>query len=214
MKFMEFKHKDIWVKVHSSLVVTREVYEQQRKIREELIYANVIDIDSRVQAVFAQFHSARKVSDVTFGFSHAPSIGELDYDKSTFYLRPEGKYKHLSSRENETLVSGVVVNEKVLQRQHDGYIIFAWDGNFEEKLFWAIDRHYETPFLPEWTGYLMRRLLEESQLNVLKVHDFDGLYPELVVYELLVDDEVLDEHVSLGLRNGEIQIEEDIQEAL
>lgn len=93
----------------------------------ELVYANVIDIDSRVQAMFAQFHHSRKKSDVFFRISHAPRIGEKDYDKSSLYVYPSGKYKHMSLREDDTFVTGLVVSEKVLERQKDGYIIFAWD---------------------------------------------------------------------------------------
>ncbi|PQP80294.1 hypothetical protein C0Q44_28180 [Paenibacillus sp. PCH8] len=214
MKFMEFRHKDIYVKVHSSLIVTREVFEKEKKLRDELVYANVIDIDSRVQAVFAQFHSARKASDVYFMLMHAPGIGEKNYDKSSFSVRPAGKYKHQSQREDETLVSGVVVSERALQRQQDGYIIFAWDGKIEEKLFWAMDSYYETPLLREWTAYLMDMLIEDKRFVPLTVYDFDGNYSELVVYDLIANEDVLDEYVTRGLQNGKITLTEIEQEAI
>ncbi|MFX3637353.1 MAG: hypothetical protein ACE3L7_01760 [Candidatus Pristimantibacillus sp.] len=210
MKLMEFNHKDIMVKVHSPLIVTREVIEKDRLQREELVYANIIDIDSRVQAVFAQFHHARKKEDVVFYLRHAPRIGEKNYDKSTLPVRPVGKYKHLSQRENETFVTGIVVSEKVLERQKDGYVIFAWDGNIEEKLFWAIDHYYETPMLREWTAYLFNRLLHDCWFVPLTVRDFTGDFPGLVVYDLLVGEEVLDEYISFGLKNGEIVLSEDV----
>ena len=68
MKIMEFRHKDIYVKVHTPLLVTR--FDATAK-KHELVYANIIDIDSRVQAMFAQFHYAKKASDVIFSISHA-----------------------------------------------------------------------------------------------------------------------------------------------
>jgi hypothetical protein len=209
MKFMEFKHKDIYVKVHTPLIVTREVIEKEKKQREELVYANVIDIDSRVQAVFAQFHHARRASDVSFGLRHAPRVGEKIYDKSTFFVKPAGKYKHLSQREDETFVTGLVVSEKVLERQKDGFVIFAWDGNIQEKLFWAIDRYYETPLLEEWTPYLLDQLIKDKWFVPLTVHDFTGDYSKLVVYDLLVGEDVLDEYISYGLRTGALVLTED-----
>lgn len=214
MKFIEFRHKDIYVKVHTSLIVTREVMEKGKPLREELIYANVIDIDSRVQAVFAQFHHARKASEVYFIVKHAPGIGEKDYDKSTFSVRPAGRYKHQSQREDETLVSGVVVSEQALQRQKNSYIIFAWDGNIEEKLFWAVDSYYETPLLREWTVYLMEMLAEDERFVQLKVHDFDAQYPELAVYDLTADEDILDAYITRGLQNGRIILTETEQEAM
>ncbi|MDH6674974.1 hypothetical protein M2277_005673 [Paenibacillus sp. LBL] len=216
MKFMEFKHKDIYVKVHTPLIVTREIYDGDKKQREELVYANVIDIDSRVQAVFAQFHHARKASDVSFGLRHAPRVGEKNYDKSSFYVKPVGKYKHLSQREDETFVTGIVVGEKVLERQKDGFIIFAWDGNIQEKFFWAIDRYYETPLLEEWTPYLFNQLINDNRMIPLTIHDFTGDYSELVVYDLLVGEEILDEYISYGLKTGLIVMTEDdhVKEAI
>ncbi|MDN4067690.1 hypothetical protein QYF50_07260 [Paenibacillus vini] len=205
MKIMEFKHKDIYVKVHTPLIVTREVSDN----KEELIYASVIDIDSRVQAVFAQFHHAKKSDDVSFWVRHAPRIGETNFDKTSKVVKPVGKYKHLSQREDETFVTGVIVNEQVLERKPEGYIIFAWDGDIEEKLFWAIDRNYETPMLYEWTPYLLNRLITNKNLVPLNVHDYTGDYSKLVVFELLVGEEVLDEYISSGLKNGEIVLTED-----
>jgi hypothetical protein len=216
MKFLEFKHKDIYVKVHTSLIVTREVVEKEKKQREELVYANIIDIDSRVQAVFAQFHHARKASDVSFSLRYAPRIGEKDYDKTSFYVKPVGKYKHLSQREDETFVTGIVISEKVLSRQKDGLIIFAWDGNIQEKLFWAIDRYYETPLLEEWTTYLFNQLVKDNHFVPLTVHDFTNDYSNVVVYDLLVGEDVLDDYISYGLRTGAIVLTEDdhVKEAI
>lgn len=216
MKFMEFKHKDIYVRVHTPLIVTREVIEKEKKQREELVYANVIDIDSRVQAVFAQFHHARKSSDVSFFIRHAPRIGEKDYDKSSYSVKPIGKYKHLSQREDETFVTGIIASEKVLERQKDGFVIFAWDGLIQEKFFWAIDRYYETPVLEEWTPYLFDQLVKDNRFVPLTVHDFTGDYPDLVAYDLLVGEDVLDEYISHGLRTGAIVLTEDehIKEAI
>lgn len=211
MKFMEFKHKDIYVKTHTSIIVTREVYEKERKQRDELVYANVIDIDSRVQAMFAQFHHSRKKSDVFFRLSHAPRIGEKDYDKSSFYVYPSGKYKHMSLREDDTFVTGLVVSEKVLERQDNGYIIFAWDGNIHEKLYWTIDSYYETPLLEEWTPYLYEQLIQNKGLVPLNVHDFSNDNPDLVVYELLVGEDVLDGCISFGLQTGALILTEDEQ---
>lgn len=209
MKFMEFKYKDLYVKVHAPLIVTREVIENGRKQREELIYANVIDIDSRVQAIIAQFHFGRKSSDVSFYISHAPYIGEKNFDKTTFVVRPTGKYKHLTQRENDTFVTGIIVNEKVLERQKDGFVIFAWDGNIQEKLFWAMDRYYETPLLEEWTDYLFNQLVKDNRFVPLTVRDFSGDYPDLVVYDLLVGEDILDDYISYGLKSGAIVLIED-----
>jgi hypothetical protein len=209
MKFMEFKHKDIYVKVHTPFIVTREIIEKEKKLREELVYANIIDIDSRVQAVFAQFHHARKSSDVSFELRYAPRIGEKDYDRSVFYVKPEGKYKHLSQREDETFVTGIVVSEKVLERQKEGFIIFAWDGKIMEKFFWAIDRYYETPLLEEWTSYLFNQLIKDKYFVPLTVHDFTGDYPDVVVYDLLVGEDILDGYISYGLSSGAIVLTED-----
>ena len=124
-EIMEFRHKDIYVKVHTPLLVTR--FDATAK-KHELVYANVIDIDSRVQAMFAQFHYAKKASDVIFSISHAPRIGETGYDK-LLVCRPSGKYKHQSQRENETFVTGLIASECALERQKEGFAIFAWDGN-------------------------------------------------------------------------------------
>jgi len=216
MKFMEFKYKDLYIKVHTPLIVTREVIENNKKQREELIYANVVDIDSRVQAMIAQFHFGRKSSDVSFYLSHAPHIGEKNYDKSSFVVKPIGKYKHLSQRENDTFVTGIIVSEKVLERQKDGFVIFAWDGNIEEKLFWAMDRFYETPLLEEWTRYLFNQLVKDNRFVPLSVHDFSGDYPDLVVYDLLVDEDILDDYISFGLKTGAIVLIEDahVKEAI
>jgi hypothetical protein len=209
---MEFKHKDIYVKVHTPLIVTRDDPESKSKY---LVYAKVIDIDSRVQAVFAQFHHAKKTEDVTFCLRYAPRIGEKNYDRSSFYVKPTGKYKHLSQREDETFVTGIVASEKVLSRQDNGYCIFAWDGNIHEKLFWAIDAYYETPMLPEWIPYLFDRLVKDEFLVPLTVHDFVGDYSNLVAYELLVGEDVLDGYVSYGLRTGALRLEEDhVREAI
>ncbi|MFE5321537.1 hypothetical protein ACFQ88_22780 [Paenibacillus sp. NPDC056579] len=216
MKFMEFKHKDIYVRVHTSLIVTRVVMEKGKRLREELVYANIIDIDSRVQAVFAQFHHARKSSDVSFYLSYAPKIGEKNYDKTSFSVKPAGKYKHHSQREDETFVTGIIASEKVLERQNDGYVIVAWDGRIEEKLFWAIDRYYETPLLEEWTPYLFDQLVKDNRFVPLTVHDFSGDYPQLAAYELLVGEDVLDEMISYGLRTGAIVLTEEdpVKEAM
>lgn len=208
MKFMEFIHKDIYVKVHTPLIVTREVYENEKKQREELVYANVIDIDSRVQAVFAQFHYAKRADDVSFWLHHAPRIGEKDYKKNTFIVKPKGKYKHLSQREDETFVTGIIVSEKVLERQTDGFIIFAWDGNIQEKLYWAIDRYYDTPFLEEWCSYLFEQLIKDKWMIPLTVHDFTGDYPQLVAYDLLLGEEKLDNYISDGIRTGALVLTE------
>ncbi len=204
---MEFTHKDIYVKVHCSLLVTK--YDSTTK-NNYLIYTNVIDIDSRVQAVFAQFHHAKKAEDVTFRFYHAPRIGEKGYDRSSFYIKPYGKYKHLSQREDETLVTGIVASERVLSRQDQGYCIFAWDGNIHERLFWAIDAYYETPMLEEWIPYLYLRLFQDGYLVQLDVYDYTGDYQNLVAFELLAGEEILDEYISYGLRTGAIQLVEDI----
>ncbi len=206
MRFMEFKHKDVYVKVHCSLVVTKRDPESKNNY---LVYTNFIDIDSRVQAVFAQFHHSRKAEDVSFRLFHAPRIGEKDYDRSSFYVKPFGKYKHLSQREDETLVTGIVASDRALSRQDQGYCIFAWDGNIHQKLFWAVDSYYETPMLEEWIPYLYHQLLRDGHLVPLDVHDFTGEYRNLVAYELLAGEDVLDEYVSYGLRTGAIQLVED-----
>jgi hypothetical protein len=212
MKHMEFKHKDIYVKVHTPLIVTR--VDPESKLHE-LVYANIIDIDSRVQATFAQFHHAKKASDVSFYLRYAPRIGEKDYDKTMMSVKPKGKYKHLSQRENETFVTGLVSSERVLARQEEGMAIFAWDGNIQQKLFWAIEACYETPLLEEWTPYLYDRLVKDRGLVPLTVHDFTGDYPELVAYDLVVGEDVLDGYISFGLRNGMIKLEEDdVEEAI
>lgn len=211
MKLMEFKHKDIYVKVHTPLMVTR--YNEKTKYTE-LVYANVIDIDSRVQALFAQFHHSKKASDVYFIVRHAPRIGETDYDKSSLSIRPQGKYKHFSQRENETFVTGLVASERVLARQEEGYSIFAWEGNFIQKLFWAIDAYYETPMLEEWTQYLFNQLVHDKLLIPLTVHDFNGDYPDLVAYDLVAGEDVLDQYISTGLEKGYIQLTEDVEEAV
>lgn len=140
MKFMEFKHKDIYVKTHTSIIVTREVNEKDRKQQNELVYANVIDIDSRVQAMFAQFHHSRKKSDVFFRISHAPRIGEKDYDKSSLYVYPSGKYKHMSLREDDTFVTGLVVSEKVLERQKMAISYSHGMGTFMRSFFGPLIR--------------------------------------------------------------------------
>lgn len=212
MKHMEFIHKDINVRVHTPLIVTR----LDDKQHHELVYANVIDIDSRVQAVFAQFHHSRKVTDVSFWIRHAPRIGEKDYDRSQMSIRPQGKYKHQSQRENETLVTGLVISERVLSRQPEGYVIFAWDGNIHEKLFWAIEAYYETPMLQEWTSFLFNQLVKDQHLVQLVIHDFTGDYPDLVAYELLAGEEVLDGYITYGLRFGAINLTEDnnVEEAI
>ncbi len=206
MIHMEFNHKDIYVKVHTPLVVTRFL---EDKKQHELVFANIIDIDSRVQAVFAQFYHSKKASDVFFNIRHAPRIGEKEYDKSSWTIRPQGKYKHQSQRENETLVTGLVVSERVLCRSPEGLCIFAWDGNIQEKLFWAIEAHYETPLLSEWTPYLMAQLLKDKWLLPLQVHDFTGDYPDLMVYDLTPGEDILDGYISQGLRNGFILLTED-----
>lgn len=208
MKFMEFQYKDIFVKVHTPFIVTRLV-EENNVNREELVFANVIDIDSRVQAVFAQFHHAKKTNDVRFWISHAPRIGETDFDKSSFIVRPAGNYKHLSQREDDTFVTGIVVSEKALDRKDDGFIIFAWDGNILEKLFWAINRYYETPLLEEWTPYLLDQLIKDKHMVSLTLHDFADVFPHVVVYELLVGEDVLDQYISDGLKTGVISLIED-----
>lgn len=212
MKHMEFSHKDITVRVHTPLIVTR--YDEEKK-QNEMVYANVIDIDSRVQAMFAQFHHARKTSDVYFMLRHAPRIGEQGYDKSSWTVRPKGKYKHQSQRENETLVTGLIASERVLERQADSYAIFAWDGNTHEKLFWAIEAYYETPLLEEWVPYLFNQLVRNKGLIPLVVHDFTGDYKDLVAYDLVVGEEALDEYISFGLRTGAIVLnEEEVKEAI
>lgn len=210
MKILEFKHKDIYVKVHTPLIVSR--FDEEKKWHE-LIYANVIDIDSRVQAVFAQFHHAKKADDVYFIVRHAPRIGEVGYDKSSWSIRPKGKYKHQSMRENETFVTGLLASERVLERQKEGFAVFAWDGNIHQKLFWAIDAYYETPLLEEWTPYLFDQLVKDKRLVQLVVHDFTGDYPDLVAYDLLVGEDVLDEYISSGLASGKIRLTEDEKEA-
>ncbi|MFD2614640.1 hypothetical protein [Paenibacillus gansuensis] len=212
MKIMEFKHKDIYVKVHTPLIVTR--FDEEKK-HHELVYANVIDIDSRVQAVFAQFHHAKKADDVYFMVRHAPRIGETGYDRSSWSVRPHGKYKHQSQRENETFVTGLIASERALERRQEGFAIFAWDGNIHEKLFWAIEANYETPLLEEWTPFLFDQLVKDRALLPLVVHDFTGDYPELVAYDLIVGEDVLDGYISFGLANGRIHLtEEDAKEAI
>ncbi|MFC5402347.1 hypothetical protein [Cohnella soli] len=211
MKHMEFIDKDLYIKVHTSLVVTRF---DEKASKHELIYANVIDIDSRVQAVFAQFHHARKASDVYFSIRHAPRIGEKGYDKSSWSIRPNGKYKHQTQRENETFVTGLIASECVLERQKDSFAIFAWDGNILQKLFWAIEAYYETPLLEEWTPYLYDQLVNDKFLVPLVVHDFTGEYRDLVAYELLAGEDVLDGYISSGIRSGRIVLTEDIREAI
>ncbi|WP_054943635.1 hypothetical protein [Paenibacillus ihuae] len=211
MKHMEFSHKDIYVKVHTPLIVTR--FDEESK-NHELVYANIIDIDSRVQAVFAQFHHSKKANDVYFLLRHAPRIGETGYDKSSWSVRPKGKYKHQSQRENETFVSGIVASERVLERREEGFAIFAWDGNIHQKFFWAIDAYYETPLLEEWAAYLFEQLVRDKGLVPLVVHDFTGDYPDLVAFDLLVGEDVLDEYISFGLSSGRIHLIEDNREEL
>lgn len=206
MRHMVFLHKDINVRVHTPLVVTR----LNDKEKHELVYASVIDIDSRVQAVFAQFHHSRKASDVFFRLRHAPRIGETEYDQSQMYVVPKGKYKHQSQREDDTFVTGLVASERLLSRQDDGYIIFAWDGQIHEKFFWAIESFYETPLLLEWVPYLFSQLVRDQHLIELAVHDFTGDYSTLVAYELLANEDVLDEYISAGLRFGAIQMNDDV----
>ncbi|KRF31677.1 hypothetical protein [Paenibacillus sp. Soil787] len=206
MKFMDFKHKDVYVKVHTPLIVTKR---DEEKKETQLVYANIIDIDSRVQAMFAQFHHAKKANDVVLWIRHAPRIGEKEYDKSSFAIRPSGKYRHLSQREDDTFVTGIVANEMVLSRQNDVYMIFAWDGDILQKLFFAIDAYYESPMLEEWTPYLFNQLLKDKYLIPLTVHDFVGDYADLVAYELTAGEDVLDGYISYGLRTGAIQLTED-----
>ncbi|WP_039832825.1 hypothetical protein [Paenibacillus sonchi] len=205
MKHMEFKHKDVYVKVHTPLIITRL---NEEKKKTELVYANVIDIDSRVQAVFAQFSHLRKAEDVYFSLTHAPRIGEKNYDKSSWSVRPAGGYKCQSQRENETLVSGLIVSEQILFRSGDGLTILAWDGNFEEKLFWAIEAHYETPMLQEWIPYIISQLKQDKLLTPLTVHDFTGDFPLLSAYDLLAPEEILEDYLSKGLVNGNIHLTE------
>lgn len=207
MRHMEFKYKDIYVKVHTSLVVTRLNEELKRT---ELVFARVIDIDSRVQAVFAQFSHLRKADDVYFTLRHAPRIGEKEYDRSSWSVRPEGDYKWQSQRENGTFVTGIVVNERILTRGSSGLTIFAWDGNIEEKLFWAIEAHYETPMLEEWIPFIISQLKKDKLLLPLDVHDFTGDNPSLCAYDFLADEEILDSYLSHGLKSGHIVLSDNI----
>lgn len=205
MKHMEFKYKDVYVKVHTSLVISRF---NEGKKQSELVYTNIIDIDSRVQAVFAQFSSLRKKDDIFFVLKHAPKIGEKEYDRSTWYLRPEGRYLHQSQRENETLVTGIVVSERILSRGAAGLTIIAWDGNLEEKLFWAIEASYESPVIQEWIPYIISRLRADKLLVPLDIHDYNGNYPLLCAYDFLADEDTLDDYLSSGLKSGEIVLSE------
>lgn len=213
MKKMGFKHKDLYIQVHVPLFITRKA-DLGRNQRHELVYANLIDIDSRVQSMFAQFHHARKASDVIFFVSEAERIGEKLTDTTSFSVHPSGAYKHASLREDETFVSGVISSLKALERQESGYIFFAWDGQVLEKFFWAIDAVYNTPMLPEWTPYLYDVLLRDKHMIPLDVHDAEGDYPDLQAFELLVDEDVLDPIIEDGIRSGHISIPEPTKETV
>jgi hypothetical protein len=89
-----------------------------------------------------------------------------------------------------------------------------WLG-FEQKLFWAIEAYFETPLLEEWTPYLFNQLVKDKWLVPLVIHDFTGDYSDLVAYDLVVGEDVLDGYISFGLRNGAIVLtEDDVKEAI
>lgn len=200
MKTVEFSHKDIFITVHVALMV----YEQQ-SAGGELVFAVVIDIDSRVQALFAQFHHAKR-EDAQFRLRHARAIGEEKKDDPGIRITGKGNYKHLSHREDDTFVTGIIAKEEVMGRIQDEYIVMVWDGELHEKIFWSIEQHYETPMLPEWIPYVLDQLREHDKFKQLYVEDSDQDYPLLQAYKLTASEEDLDTIVSTGLRSGAIHI--------
>ncbi|MFB5268217.1 hypothetical protein ACE41H_15730 [Paenibacillus enshidis] len=200
MKTVEFSHKDIFIKVHVSLMV----YEQQAD-GGELVFAVVIDIDSRVQALFAQFHHAKR-EDASFRLRHARAIGEQKKDEPGIRITSKGSYKHLSHREDDTFVTGIITKEQTMERIGDEYIVMVWDGELHEKVFWSIEQHYETPMLPEWIPYVLDQLSEQDKLKQLHVEDSDQDYPLLQAYKLTASEDDLDTIISMGLSSGAIHI--------
>lgn len=209
MKTLQFSHKDVYIKVHAPLLVT---YYHAEKKQEQLVYASILDIDSRVQAIFAQLQFQRSDKNTTFWASHAPAIGEKVYDKSKIAIRSGGNYKHLSQREDDTFVSGIIAHEHVLNRVDNSLFLLAWDGFIQEKLCWALDQYYDTPILAAWIPYIFDLLLKNKHLEPLNVYDGTGDFPEMVGYHLNITGEELDTLVSEGIQSGEIQLKEELQE--
>lgn len=205
MKTLEFKSKDVFVKVHVPLLVT---YFDSKKKQELLVYASIIDIDSRVQAVFAQFHHLRSKDSTMFWVKHAPAIGEKNYDNTEFAIRSSGFYKHMSQREDDTFVSGVVADIKTITRTDNELFLFAWDGFVHQKLSWALEQYYSTPILADWIPYIFEKLAQNNHLQKLTIHDGTGDFPEFVAYHLEITDEELDALVSQGVKAGSLQLRE------
>lgn len=53
---------------------------------------------------------------------------------------------------------------------HD--LVLAWDGDLTEAIYRTLDDAYNTPFIKEWTPYIIKQLKEKDLLEELRVYSF------------------------------------------
>lgn len=122
-----------------------------------------------------------------------PSVKHLEvYEKSV-----EDAVQVANERNTEPVVPAKPPN------LHD--LVLAWDGDLEEAIYRTLYESYNTPFIREWTPYIISKLSELGLLEELRVYTFGEKESQLQAALIKTSIYTLRKIISEGIQSMELE---------
>ncbi len=155
----------------------------------ELYLLSVVGFDSAVKGIIAAMVSAREIE-----------ILSKD-DAAVVYANRHEHYRILSTKLPSGLLHQIVAVEAFFTEDGASKILYVpKERNVEEAVYHKLQQSYTVPAIPEWAGWLYKKLAENGW-----VEEFKGT---IKVLNLNVNEQSLDQLVSEGIKNKEISLPE------
>lgn len=149
-----------------------------------LYLLSVAGHDSSVKAITSAAVSGRSI--------------EIESERPVELYTPySAKYRILSTKLPSAALHQVVAEEGFFRSpDRPGNLLYVDRANHASLVYEAVRTGYPVPLVPEWSGWLYRKLRREGYVNELQ--------GTRKVLRLRLDEETLDSLISEGVSNGEI----------
>lgn len=151
-----------------------------------LYLMSVAGYEARVKAITSALVTGREIQVIR---------------EDTFLLSQDWsqRYRILSTKLDNNLLHQLVLADCFLKSSNNGNKLLYIDNeeNAPELVYNTIKTAYPVPLIPEWSEWLYRKVMQENRLEELS--------GTRKVVRLSVSEQELDNFISEGIRNGEIE---------
>jgi len=175
------RYADYWKEVDVEAYTDGYAYDQY----SHLYLMSLAGYEARVKAITSALVSGREIEIM----GQNPVRLWQDFSQ---------KYRILSSKLGSGLLHQIVLADVFLKSSDRGPRLLYIDKEEDtsEIIYNAVKRSYSVPLIPEWSGWLHKKMKRENCLEELS--------GTRKVVRLSVSEEELDSFISEGIKNGEI----------